>query len=142
MKPVDRLGKPGDIVTVKDGYARNYLLPQRLALPATSGGVARFEQEKKQESQREVRRIREAEELTSRLALVSLTAAVQAGEDDRLFGSVSSQDVADLLAKEGYDIDKHKILLEEPIKSLGVYTVPIKLYKDVVAEVKVWVVRE
>jgi large subunit ribosomal protein L9 len=142
VKAVDRLGKAGEIVTVKEGYARNYLLPQGLALPATSGGVARFEQEKRLESQREVRRVREAEELSSRLALVSLTVAVQAGEDDRLFGSVTSQDIADLLTKEGYDIDKRKILLEEPIKSLGVYTVPVKLHKDVTAEVKVWVVRQ
>lgn len=136
------MGKAGEIVTVKDGYARNYLFPQGLALPATSGGVARFEQEKKLESQREVRRVREAEELSSRLALVSITAAVSAGEDDRLFGSVTSQDIAELLAKEGYDIDKRKILLEEPIKALGVYTVPVKLHKDVTAEVKVWVVRQ
>lgn len=142
VKAVDRLGKAGEIVTVKDGYARNYLFPQGLALPATSGGVARFEQEKKLESQREVRRVREAEELSSRLALVSITAAVSAGEDDRLFGSVTSQDIAELLAKEGYDIDKRKILLEEPIKALGVYTVPVKLHKDVTAEVKVWVVRQ
>jgi large subunit ribosomal protein L9 len=142
VKAVDRLGQAGEIVSVKDGYARNYLLPQGLALPATAGGVARFEQEKKLESQREVRRVREAEELSSRLALVSLTAAVQAGEDDRLFGSVTSQDITDLLTKEGYDIDKRKILLEEPIKSLGVYTVPVKLHKDVTAEVKVWVVRQ
>jgi large subunit ribosomal protein L9 len=142
IKSVERLGKSGDIVTVKEGFARNYLLPQGLALPATSGGVARFEHEKKTEVQREVRRVREAEELSSRLALVSLTAAVQAGEDDRLFGSVTAQDIAELLAKEGHDIDKRKILIEEPIKALGVYTVPVKLHKDVTAEVKVWVVRQ
>ncbi len=142
IKSVDRLGKAGEMVTVKDGYARNYLLPQGLALPATTGGVARFEQEKKLEAQREVRRVRNAEELSSRLALVSLTTAVQAGEDDRLFGSVTAQDVAELLAKEGHEIDKRKILMEEPIKSLGVYTIPIKLHRDVTAEVKVWVVRE
>ncbi len=142
VKSVDRLGKAGEIVTVKDGYARNYLLPQGLALPATSGGVARFEQEKKAEAQREVKRVREAEELANRLALVSITAAVQAGEDDKLFGSVTGQDISELLAKEGYDIDKRKILLEEPIKALGVYTVPVKLHKEVTAEVKVWVVRQ
>jgi large subunit ribosomal protein L9 len=142
VKSVDRLGKAGEVVTVKDGYARNYLFPQGLAMPSTPGGLARFEQEKKMEAQREIRRTREAEELSNRLALVSVTAAVQAGEDDRLFGSVTAQDVAELLAKEGYDIDKRKILLEEPIKALGVYTIPIKLHKDVTADVKVWVVRQ
>jgi large subunit ribosomal protein L9 len=142
VKGVDRLGKAGEVVSVKDGYARNYLLPQGLAQPATSGGMARFEQEKKVDAQREVRRSREAEELANRLALVSVTSAVQAGEDDRLFGSVTAQDIADLLTKEGFEIDKRKILLEEPIKALGVYTVPIKLHKDVTADVKVWVVRQ
>lgn len=142
VKSVDRLGKAGEVVSVKDGYARNYLLPQGLAQPATSGGMARFEQEKKMDAQREVRQAREAENLAGRLALVSITSTVQAGEDDRLFGSVTAQDIADLLAKEGFEIDKRKILLEEPIKALGVYTVPIKLHKDITADVKVWVVRQ
>jgi large subunit ribosomal protein L9 len=139
---VERLGQRGDIVTVKPGYARNFLIPRKLALMATRGNLKTFEEEKKQLDVRENKTRRLADQQAGKLKSVSITATVSVGEEDRVFGSVTAQTIAGLLKEKGYDIDKKKILLEEPIKALGVYTVPIKLHHDVQAKVKVWVVKE
>jgi large subunit ribosomal protein L9 len=139
---VERLGQRGDIITVKDGFARNYLIPRKLALVATPGNLRTFQEEKKQLDVRENKDRRLAEQLAKKLKSVSITATVAVGEEDRVFGSVTAQTIAGLLKDKGYEIDKKKILLEEPIKALGVYTVPLKLHHDVEGKVKVWVVKE
>lgn len=139
---VERLGQRGDIITVKDGFARNYLIPRKLALVATPGNLKAFQEEKKQLDVRGHKDRRLAEQLAKKLKSVSITATVAVGEEDRVFGSVTAQTIAGLLKDKGYEIDKKKILLEEPIKALGVYTVPLKLHQDVEGKVKVWVVKE
>jgi large subunit ribosomal protein L9 len=142
LEDIDYLGKRGEKVSVKGGYARNYLLPRKLALPATPSGLKMMKEEEKRREVREVKMHREAEDLSKTLSKVSCTAEVQAGEDDRVFGAVTSSDIAELLQAQGYDIDKRKILLDEPLKALGVYTIPVRLYHDVEAKVKVWVVKK
>jgi len=139
---VENLGQPGDIVDVKDGYARNYLIPRQYALKATTSNLKIFEQEKKRiESKRDKDR-RAAESFAEQLKNVSLTATVAVGEEDKVFGSVTSQNIAELLAAKGLEIDRRKIQLDEPLKALGVYDVAIRLHSEVVAMIKVWVVKE
>jgi len=142
LEDVKDLGKGGEKVVVKDGYARNYLLPRKIALPATARGLKMLKEEEKRKVVREVKMQREAEDTAKSLNQVSCTAEVEAGEDDRVFGAVTSGDIAELLKKQGYDVDRKKIVLDEPLKALGVYTIPIKLHTDVEARVKVWVVKK
>lgn len=139
---VEALGKQGEIVTVKEGYARNFLFPKGIAVPATPGNMKAFEEEQKLMLRREQKAKQEAERLAKELEKISVTATVAVGEEDRVFGSVTSQTIADLLAEKGYLIDKRKILLDEPIKALGVYDVPIKLHSEVEVKIRVWVVKE
>jgi large subunit ribosomal protein L9 len=138
----EKLGKVGDIVDVKDGYARNFLIPKNLAYPANAGNVRALEEEKKQAAQRASKEIKSSERLASELEKVSITLQMKVGEDDKLYGSVTSQMIADTLKDKGFTIDKRVIELEEPIKALGIYNVPIRLQHNVVGKVKVWVVRE
>ena len=138
----ENLGEAGKIINVKPGFARNFLIPQGLALAASPQNKKRFENEKKQMNRRKEQEKRKAEELAKTLENVSCTITVQVGEEDKLFGSVTSQNIAESLESQGYEIDKRKIQLEEPIKSLGIYSVPIKLHTEVNAKVKVWVVKE
>ncbi len=139
---VDNLGQAGELVTVKDGYARNYLLPRGLAYPASEGNRRRIEAEARQRDKRAGAQLEAARELAGRLEAVSLTFTMKAGEGDRLFGSVTAADVADRLHAEGYAVDKKAVELHEPIKALGVYKVPVRLQHDVKPEVRVWVVKE
>lgn len=141
-KDVADLGHAGDLVDVKPGYARNYLLPQGLALRATEGNRTRFEEERRQIEQAAERERERAQELAGTLEDRSLTFTRRAGEEGKLFGSVTSTDIADALEAEGLRIDRRLIRLEEPIKELGVFTVPIRLHADVEPEIKVWVVAE
>jgi large subunit ribosomal protein L9 len=141
-KDIESLGAAGEIVTVKNGYARNYLIPQGFASPATAGNMRAFEVESKAAALRLQKGKREAQEVADKLEKLSLTVSVQVGEEEKLFGSVTSQNIADLLAENGFEIDKRKIVLEDPIKALGVYDVPVKLHPEVTGVVKVWVVRE
>jgi large subunit ribosomal protein L9 len=141
-KDIETLGTAGQAITVKNGYARNYLIPQGLALEATPGNMRVIEQESKAAQLRQQRGKKEAEDFAAKLEKLSLTVAVQVGEEEKLFGSVTSQNIADLLKDNGYEIDRKKIILEDPIKALGVYDVPVKLHTEVTATVKVWVVRE
>lgn len=138
---VEKLGKEGDVLTVADGYARNYLIPKKLAVQATEKNRQLLEHEKRIEVDRAVKAKKEAEILANELSNVSCTISVQAGENDRLFGSVTTSDIANALADLGYEIDKRKIILEEPIKELGMFTVPVKLHADIIANIKVWVVK-
>lgn len=139
---IQRLGKCGDVLKVKDGYALNYLLPRNLAIPATKGNLRSIEELTRQKRFRDEKRKKGAEKLKSDIEKISITAEVKVGEEDRVFGSVTSQDIADLLKDKGFVIDKRKIELEEPIKALGVYTVPIKIQTDLVANLKLWVVKK
>lgn len=138
----DKLGEAGSIVQVKPGHARNFLVPKGIAYLATSENMKRYESEKEQLNWREAQEQRKAEEYAKVLENVSCTITVQVGEEDKLFGSVTSQNIAEALKTQGHTVDKRKIVLEEPIKSLGIYSVPIKLRHDVEAKVKVWVVKE
>jgi large subunit ribosomal protein L9 len=139
---VDKVGNAGEMVDVKPGYARNFLLPKGLALVANKANQAVYENEKKQVALRQTKEKLVAEEVVVKLEAASVTIAVSVGEEDRLFGSVTSQDIADQLAAQGLDIDKRKIILDEPIKALGLYTVDVKLHTDVIGKVKVWVVKK
>lgn len=140
LRDIDRLGKRGDKVEVANGYGRNYLIPKGLALALTPENLKKFEYEEKKLKYRLERAKREAEHLKEKLKKLSLTVAVQAGEDDKLFGAVTNMDIEEALSREGYNIDRKKIKLEEPIKELGVYTIKIALHPEVEAELKLWVV--
>ncbi len=137
-----KLGKIGDIVEVKEGYARNYLIPRSIAYQATAGNLRALDEEKKQHVTREKKDLHQAEKLASELEKISLTLKVKVGEDEKLFGSVTSQMIGDSLKEKGITLDKRMIELAEPIKALGIYTVDIKLHQNVTGKVKVWVVQE
>ncbi len=136
------LGKSGEIVKVKPGFARNYLIPKKIAYPAKPNYVRMLEEEKRQKFQRQRKEKKIAEALAEKLSSVSVTISVSVGEEDKMFGSVTTQDIGNALKEQGYDIDRRKIVLDEPIKALGIYSVPIKLFPEVEANVKVWVVKE
>jgi large subunit ribosomal protein L9 len=139
---VERLGSRGQVVKVADGYARNFLLPKRLAVAATDSNRKIVEQERQAHLRREAKQKSEAEDLAKLLGGVTVTIAQKAGENDQLFGSVTAKDVVDALAQQNYTVDRRKVQLDEPIKQLGEFKVPVKLHKDVVAEVTVKVVKE
>lgn len=134
------LGAQGDMVEVAPGFARNFLFPKDLALKATPKNMCVWEEEKKVKASRQKKEEGIMQELADKLSTASCTITMQVGEEEKLFGSVTSQDIAETLLKEGIEIDKRKIVLEEPIKTLGVYRVPVKLHAKITAEVKVWVV--
>jgi large subunit ribosomal protein L9 len=138
----NKLGTIGEVVDVKDGFARNFLIPRSIAFRATEGNLKALEQEKKQLARKEEKIVLDSEKLAAQLGGVSLTITMKVGEDDKLFGAVTSQMIADSLVEKGFSIDKRIIELEEPIKTLGIFEVPVKLHTQVSAKVKVWVVRE
>lgn len=139
---IDTLGKCGDVVEVKDGYGRNYLLPRNLAIAANRGNLRAINELKQQQDLRLAKVRRAAESIKSRIEKASCTAEVLVGEEEKVFGSVTTQNIADLLGTQGIEVDRKKIMLDEPLKQLGVYTVPIKIAADVVANLKVWVVKK
>ncbi|MFC1667642.1 50S ribosomal protein L9 [Candidatus Omnitrophota bacterium] len=141
IEDVEKLGSMGDIVQVKDGHARNFLFPGKLARPATDSNLKIVEEIKKKRLLALEKKKKEAEELGEKLSLASCTIPVEAGDDDKIFGSVTGQDIAQAFEQEGFSIDKRKVILEEPIKRLGVYHVAVKLHPEVSCEVKVWVVK-
>ena len=142
LEELEGLGSEDDIVTVKDGYARNYLIPRGKAVEATPASLRKWQQRKKLSELKQNREEEEAKRLKEKLEALSLTAVMKAGDDERLFGAVTSHTVEELLKSEKLEIDHKKILLAEPIKQLGVYTIPIRLIHDVEARVKLWVVKE
>ena len=139
---IDKLGQAGEVVEVKAGYGRNYLIPRNLAVLATSAHMRNLDLIRKQKEQRDQKRHRAALSEKEKLESISITASVQVGEEDRVFGSVTSQTVAELLAAAGHPVDRRKIVLEDPIKELGLFTVPVKLGSEVTAEVKLWIVKK
>lgn len=139
---IESLGQIGDVVEVKPGYANNYLIPRQFAYIALAGSVKALEEEKKNLAKRKQKELQGAEKLAAELEKVSVTIPVQVGEEDKIFGSVTTQMIGDALTEKGFEIDKRKIEIEEPIKSLGIYSVGIKLHPSVTAKIKVWVVRE
>lgn len=142
LKDVESLGSAGEVVQVKDGFGRNFLIPRQEALIATDASVAQFESRRKQHEAVAERERRAAEALAKKLETDSLTAQVKVGEEDRLFGSVTVQNVAELLEEKGYEIERRAIHLQDAIRELGVYNVEVRLHPDVKATVKLWVVKE
>lgn len=138
----EALGQIGDVVEVKSGYARNFLIPRKIAYVALKGNIRALEEEKKSAAKKVAQELHAAETLAAELEKVSVTIPVQVGEEDKIFGSVTTQMIADALKEKGYEIDKRKIEIEEPIKSLGIYGISVKLHTSVNAKIKVWVVRE
>lgn len=139
---IDKLGRRGEVVKVADGYARNFLLPKGKALLATDGNLKTIERQKRRYQVRVAKEKEEMEALARRIGGVSCTLVRKVGEHDVLYGSVTAADIAEYLGREGIVVDKRRIQIGEPIKSLGIYSVPIKLHPEVRAEVKVWVVKE
>ena len=139
---VENLGHPSDLVKVSAGFARNYLLPRGIAVPATEGNKRRIAQEKERLEAAEAGRRQSAEEYAVKVEQISLTFSARVGEEGKLFGSVTSADIAQQLEAQGFAIEKRQIDLHEPIKALGVYRVPIKLHADVKPEIKVWVIKQ
>ena len=139
---VESLGSAGQVLRVSPGYARNYLFPKHLALPATAASMKKMEERTRLEEIRIGRQQTELAKLLDKLRKVSVTATVKVGEDDKVFGSVTSQTIADMLAEKGHKLDRKQIHLEEPLKALGQYDVEIRLGHGITGTVKVWVVRE
>lgn len=139
---MENLGEAGDLVTVKPGYARNFLIPQGHAFEATETSRRQIEREHAQAAAREAQTLTEARTRAAKIDGVSLTFNARAGQEGRLFGSITSGDIAEQLAAQGIEIDRRQIELEEPIKALGVFTVPVRLHPEVRPELKVWVIQE
>jgi large subunit ribosomal protein L9 len=139
---IDKLGKCGEIVVVKNGYGRNFLIARNLAIPATKGNVKAIDEVTLQKSLRDKKHLKEAERIKLRIEKASCMAEVNVGEEEKVFGSVTSHMIVELLAKEGIEIDRRNVVLDEPIKALGVFTVPVKVTSDVVASLKLWVVKK
>lgn len=139
---VDHVGKRGDVVKVADGYARNYLLPRKLALPATEANKNWIARERKISESREGEERVAAEALAERLVALELQIARKVGDNDTMYGSVTNGDLADLIKEKGFDLDRRKILLPDPLRALGEVFVPVKLHRDVTAQLKVTIVKE
>ncbi|NMB15047.1 MAG: 50S ribosomal protein L9 [Gallicola sp.] len=142
IKDVKSLGKEGDLVNAKTGYARNFLLPNQLAIEATKENVAKWKEEKKIEEQKRQENVKEAQNLKERIEKIELKIKTKTGEGDRLFGAITSKDIAEALEKEGISVDKKKVELKENIKSLKRTTVPIRVYPEIVANLQVEIVKE
>lgn len=139
---MDNLGKSGDVVSVKPGYGRNYLLPRGLAVPATKADVARVAHEKRVISARNSKLSKELQAEADRLSQVSVSISVAVGEEEKLYGSVTSRDITEALLSQGVTVDPKRLVLDEPLKALGMVEVPVKLGRGVTASIKVWVVKK
>lgn len=142
MAEIDGLGREGDVVTVADGYARNYLLPKKKAAPVTSATRKQLEKLQEERKEREAQEQAAAQELAARVDQSSVTIAVKAGPEGKLFGSVTLGDILSAVAEQGLTLDKNQVKLDEPLRELGVFNLPVKLHPDVEATLKVWVVEE
>lgn len=142
LDSIPKLGERGSTVKVKPGFARNYLFPRQLALPASEANMRVFQENQRLLDKRDQQARASAEEVAKKFADVSCTIPVQVGEEDKLYGSVTTADIARSLADQGHEVDRKQIQLDEPIKQLGVYTVDIRLHREVSAPIKVWVVKE
>jgi large subunit ribosomal protein L9 len=141
-KDIEKLGKVGDVINAKDGYARNYLIPRDIAFVANESNVKALEEEKKQVARKTEKEKKSSEALAGELEKISVTIKMKVGEDEKLFGSVTSQMIADALKEKGVNLDKRQIELEDTLKSLGIFDVNVKLAGGVAGKVKVWIVRE
>jgi large subunit ribosomal protein L9 len=139
---IQGLGVRGDLVRVRDGYARNYLLPQGLAVLATDAQKRILEKETKLREIRDERTKKNLVSIAEKMKDLSTTIVVQAGDEDKLYGSVGTHDISEAVTKQGFEIDHKQVMLDEPIKKLGIYTVPIRLHREIEVMVKVWVVKE
>lgn len=139
---LENLGDAGEVVDVKPGYARNYLIPQGLAYEASAGNVRRIENERAQVQRQAADQLAAARARVGEIEAISLTFNARAAQEGRLFGSITTADIADRLAEQGVEVDRRQIELEEPIKSLGVFSVPIRLHSEVRPEIKIWVIKE
>ena len=142
LEEIDGLGKRGSTVRVADGYARNFLLPRKKAIEAVGNSQAVFRDRERARVALEQRQRQEAQGLRDRLMQASLQFSVQVGEEDQLYGSVTAAEIHDALAAQGFTVERKAVRLEEPIKALGVFEVPVHLFQDIEAPVKVWVVRK
>ncbi len=142
LKTIDKLGKMGDVVTVKEGYARNFLLPKNAAKEATPASMRSLESLKKKQAEEDTKKLTEVKALADKISALSIIITAQSGEEDKLFGSVSSDDISQALAGQGINIDKKEITLEEPIKKLGDYRATVKLHSEVKVTLKVSVVKK
>ena len=142
IQTVDRLGKAGDIINVKEGYARNYLFPKNIAKEATPGNMKILDSLKKKQALSEAKRLDEAKALAQMIAALSITISAKAGEEEKLFGAVTTEMISAALGAEKITVDKKDIVLDEPIKKLGVYQVEVKIHPEVKALLRVWVVKE
>ena len=142
LTDIEKLGQAGDMITVKDGYARNFLVPSGMAVRADPKNLRQLEAQRKAAEAKNLRELRTHKALASRLSKCTLTTRVKVGEEDKMFGAVTSADIAEMLAKQEIEIDRRTIDLPEPIKALGIYTVPVKIHADVEAHVTVKVVKE
>jgi len=142
LKDTEKLGSLGDEIEVKDGYARNYLIPRKVVMKSTKGALRILEQKMREKERREKQIKEECEQLVEKIQAVSCTIAMEVGEDDKLFGAVTSEMIVESLSSESIEIDKKKIILEEPLKVLGVYNVEIRLHPEVKTQVRVWVVKK
>lgn len=141
-KDVERIGRSGQVVKVKDGFARNFLFPNKLAVPLSSANLKHLEEEKLRRAHEQERLKKVAEAKRDKLTGLSLTMPVLAQEDEKIYGSISAADITAALKEDGVDIDKDLIVLEEPIKRLGIYEVPIRLHPEVSTQIKIWVVKK
>lgn len=139
---VPQLGKAGDVVTVKEGYGRNFLLPSGKAVMADPKNLRMLDHQKRVVAAKEMKRKSEAEDIARKLGELSVTISREVGEAEKLFGAVTTKDIAESLRREGYAIDRHDIKLDEPIKQLGIFDVGVKLHAEVTGTVKVWVVKK
>ena len=141
-KDYEKLGRVSEVVSVKDGYARNYLIPRGIAYEASDSNLRQLAEENKQQTRRTDKERGQAEILAGKLEKISVTIKMKVGEEEKLFGSVTAQMIADALQEKEIALDKRQIELEEPLKALGIYDVPVKLSSGVSGKIKVWIVRE
>jgi len=142
LESVERLGKAGDVITVKEGFARNYLIPKNVAREATTGNMRALDSIKKKQAEKDLKLLQAVKATAERIAALSLTIPAEAGEEEKLFGSVSNEAISEALSNEGITVDKRDIILAEPIKKLGSYQVTVKLHPEVRAELKISVVKK
>src|ERR1039457_5468880 len=142
MENVEKLGQVGDVVKVKDGYARNYLLPRQLGMPATTGNIKRIEREKAQRLAVYEAERKEAQQKAEILSKVSLTIAVEVNDQEKLYGAVSETEILDALEAEGQKIDKKSLVLEKPVDDLGIFEIGVKLHPQVIAKIRLWVTKK
>jgi len=142
VQDVEKLGKAGSVVKVKDGFAQNFLFPHKLAVPCSAQNLQKLQQEKQRKDMELEKAKKQAEELKEKLSHLSLTLPVLVHEADKVYGSVTAAEIQGLLKEEGFDIEKNSIVLEEPIKALGIFEVPVKLHPEITATVKIWVVKK